>query len=131
MATLNKSWRYLPPLLMATGQALGGLTPFWNPTNAVRAFGLPDRIATSRAAHLGFMVYGARATIIGVAMWISFFRGEYGVVDTLMALNLYGCAVDAYVSWVEGQNEKAWFRGLLGVFVGGWGLLGLTAGGEL
>jgi hypothetical protein len=113
---------------MATGQAFGGLTPFLNPTKAIRAFGLPDRIATARPAHLGFMVYGSRATIIGLAMWISYLRGRLRTVDTLMALNFYGCAVDAYVSWSEGEVGKAWFRGLLGVFVGFWGLRGITAG---
>jgi hypothetical protein len=114
---------------MATGQAVGGLTPFWDPAGAIRAFGLPERIATARPAQLGFMIYGSRATIIGVAMWISYLRRDPQTVDTLMMLNLYGCAVDAYVSWSEGEIGKAWFRGLLGVFVGGWGLLGLTAGG--
>lgn len=114
---------------MATGQALGGLTPFWNPEAAIRGFGLPDRIATAHPAHLGFMVYGSRATIIGTGMWIFYLRGHLRSVDTLMALNFYGCAVDGYVSWLEGEYGKAWFRGFLAVFVGGWGLLGLTAGG--
>ncbi|RDW57624.1 hypothetical protein BP6252_13706 [Coleophoma cylindrospora] len=122
-------WRHLPPLLMATGQALGGLMPFWNPAEGIRAFGLPERIATAQPAHLGFMVYGARATIIGVAMWIFYLRRQLRSVDTLMALNAYGCAVDGYVSWLEGETGKAWLRGLLAVFVGGWGFLGLTAGG--
>lgn len=116
---------------MATGQAFGGITPFLDPTGAIRAFGLPDRIATARPAHLGFMVYGSRATIIGVAMWISYLKGRLRTVDTLMALNFYGCAVDAYVSWLEGETGKAWFRGLLGIFVGSWGLWGVTAGGGL
>ncbi|RFU27840.1 hypothetical protein B7463_g8495, partial [Scytalidium lignicola] len=120
-------WRHIPPLLIATGQAIGGLTPFWNPAAAIRAFGLPERIATAQPAQLSFMIYGSRATIIGAAMWISYLRGNLRTVDTLMMLNLYGCAVDAYVSWLEGEIGKAWFRGLLAVFVGGWGFLGLTS----
>jgi hypothetical protein len=128
MSSFNP-WRHSVPLIMATGQGLGGLMPFWNPTNAIRAFGLSDRIATAQPAHLGFMVYGSRATIIGTAMWISYLRGNLGTVDTLMALNFYGSAVDAYVCWLEGETGKAWFRGLLAVVVGGWGLLGITAGG--
>ena len=130
MASFNP-WRHIPPLVIATGQALGGLMPFWNPADAIRAFGLPERIAIAQPAQLSFMIYGSRATIIGGAMWIFYLRGHLRSVDTLMALNLYGCAVDAYVSWLEGEFGKAWFRGLLGVFVGGWGLLGLTAGGLL
>lgn len=46
-------------------------------------------------------------------MWISYLRRDAQTVDTLMMLNLYGCAVDAYVSSLEGEIGKAWFRGLL------------------
>lgn len=48
-----------------------------------------------------------------------------------MSLLLYGCTADAYVCWLEGETGKACFRGVLGVLVGGWGLLGITAGGGL
>jgi hypothetical protein len=128
MASFNP-WRHIPPLVMATGQAVGGLMPLWNPAGAIRTFGLPERIATAQPAQLTFMIYSSRATVIGVAMWISYLRGHLRVVDTLMALLLYGCAVDAYACWLEGEIGRTWFRGLLGVFVGGWGLLGITAGG--
>lgn len=103
--------------------------PFFNGPSAVRAFGLPEHIATAHPAHVAFMVYGARASIIGTVMWVFYLRGQYRSVDTLMALLFYGCATDAYVSWSEGAGGHAWFRGLLGVVVGGWGALGVTAGG--
>jgi hypothetical protein len=124
-------WRHIPPLCMATGQAIGGLMPFWTPAGAIRTFGLPERIATAQPAQLTFIMYSSRATTIGVAMWIFYLRGHLRAVDTFMALLLYGCAVDAYACWLEGEIGRAWFRGLLGLFVGGWGLLGLTAGGAL
>lgn len=122
--------RHLLPLLFATGQAAGGLMPFWDGAAAIRAFGLPERIATARPAQLGFMVYGSRASIIGTAVWISYLRGHLETVDTLLALCFYGSSVDAYVCWLEGETRKTWFRGLLAVVVGGWGLLGVTAGGS-
>lgn len=103
--------------------------PLWNAENAIRTFGLPERIATAQPAQLTFMMYSSRATVIGTAMWISYLRGNLRTVDTLMALLLYGGAVDAYACWLAGETGKAWFRGLLGAFVGGWELLGLTAGG--
>jgi len=63
-------------------------------------------------------------------MWISYLRGHYRTVDTLMALNSYGSATDGYVCWLEGEIGKAWFRGLLALFLG-WGLLGVTTGGRV
>jgi hypothetical protein len=129
MASL-KPWRHIPPLLIATGQAVGGLMPLWDPAAAIRTFGLPERMATAYPAQVSFMIYGSRATIIGVAMWISYLRSHYRTVDTLMALNFYGSATDAYVCWLEGEVGKAWFRGLLALFLGGWGLLGVTTGGR-
>jgi hypothetical protein len=123
------SWRHVPALGMATGKAFGGLMPLFNPENGIRTFGLPERIATSREAQVAFTLFGSCETMIGAAMWIFYLRGQLGAVDTLMAVLFYGGAVDAYALWKQGEVEKAWFRGLLGVFVGGWGLLGLTAGG--
>lgn len=102
--------------------------PLWDPAGAIRLFGLSERIATTQAAQLTFMIYSSRATIIGMAMWISYLRGQLRTVDTLMALIFYGAAVDAYACWLEGEIGSAWFRGLTGVVVGGWGLLGVTAG---
>lgn len=103
--------------------------PFFNPANAIRTFGLPERIAASQPAQLTFMLYSSRATVIGTAMWISYLRGNLRTVDTLMALLLYGCSVDAYACYLAGEKKKAWFRGLMGGFVGVWGLLGVTGGG--
>jgi hypothetical protein len=123
------TWRHVPALGMATGKAFGGLMPLFNPENGIRTFGLPESIATSREAQVAFTLFGSCETMIGAAMWIFYLRGQLEAVDTLMAVLFYGGAVDAYALWRQGEVGKAWFRGLLGVFVGGWGLLGLTAGG--
>jgi hypothetical protein len=105
--------------------------PFWDPTRAMRTFGLPERIVMAKPAQVVFPIYSARATIIGTAMWISYLRGHLQTVDMLMGLNFYGAFVDAYISWREGKVGNAWFRGSVGVFIGVWGLLNLTAGGQL
>ncbi|KAH8598313.1 hypothetical protein B0O99DRAFT_506524 [Bisporella sp. PMI_857] len=123
-------WRHIPPLLIGTGQGLGGLMPFWNPARAIGEFGLPPRIQSSQPAQQTFTIYAARSSIIGAAIWISYFRGRFRTVDLLMALNAYGAAVDAYICFTEGEVGRAWFRGLMGVFVGAWGLLGITSGGS-
>lgn len=130
MAFFNP-YRHTVPLLMATGKTFGGLMPFWNPENAIRGWGLPERIATVQPVQLTFLLFGSRETMIGAVMWIAYLRGHLRTVDTMMAALLYVEAADAYVCWKAGEVGKAWFRGLLGTLVGGWGLLGLTAGGAL
>jgi hypothetical protein len=103
--------------------------PFWDPAGAIRLFGLSERIAVAQPAQLSFMIYSSRATTIGAAMWIFYLRGNLKAVDTLMALLFYASQVDAYACWLEGEIGSAWFRGLTGLFVGGWGFLGVTASG--
>lgn len=102
--------------------------PLWNPAGAIRAFGLSERFATSAEAQACFTVYGSRMTMIGVAMWIFYLRGDFEAVNTILALvGGYCSAVDAYICWREGIPGKAVFRGTAGLLVGGWGMLGLMA----
>ncbi|KAJ9133677.1 hypothetical protein NKR23_g10548 [Pleurostoma richardsiae] len=120
-------WRHIPALVEATGKSLGGLTPFFNPAGAIRAYGLPEHIAASPAAQVCIAIYGSRDTVLGLATWVFYLRGQLRAVDTIMALLLYTGAVDAYICWKQGQVGTAWFRGLIGTFFGIWGLMGLTA----
>jgi hypothetical protein len=110
---------------------IGAVMPLWNPQGAIRAFGFPERIATSQPAQACFTVYGARATCLGMAIWIFYLQGKLQAVDTILALQSYATAVDAYVCWREGVPQKALLRALAGVLVGGWGLLGLTSRGSV
>ncbi|KAM5349469.1 hypothetical protein ACJ41O_005974 [Fusarium nematophilum] len=120
---------HIPPLFIATAFTLGGLLPFWNPSRAMREYGLPDRIATSQTAHTPFAIYGSRVSILGVAMWTFYLRGDFRSLDTIMGLLLGAGVADGYLCWKEGVPGRGWFRFLSSAVVGGWGLLGLSARG--
>jgi hypothetical protein len=122
---------HVPPLLAATAMTIGAIMPFWDPEGAIRLFGLPERIATSQPAQACFTLYGARATCLGMAIWIFYLQGKLKSADTILALQGYVAAVDAYICWQEGVPKKAIFRALVGVIVGGWGALGLTSRGSI
>lgn len=110
---------------------IGAVLPLWNPERAIRMFGFPERIATSQPAQACFAVYGARATCLGMAIWVFYLQGKLQAVDTILALQSYVMAVDTYVCWKEGVPKKAVFRAVTGILVGGWGLLGLTSGASI
>jgi len=117
---------HIPVLLAATTMSVGAVVPLWNPVAAIRAYGLPDRIAKSPAAHACFKAYGARSTCFGAAIWIFYLQGKLDAVDTILALQAYAGAVDAWVCYSEGVPRTAFSRAVAGLLVGGWGLLGLT-----
>ncbi|KAK5045323.1 hypothetical protein LTR84_009429 [Exophiala bonariae] len=118
---------HIPPLLAASAMGIGALMPLWNPRAAIRAFGFPERIAISEPAQACFTVYGARSTCLGAAIWIFYLQGKMQAVDTILALQIYTTAVDAYICWREGVPQKAVMRVFAGVLVGGWGISGLTS----
>jgi hypothetical protein len=118
---------HIPPLLIATSLTIGGMMPFWNPEGAIRAFGLPDRIAVSKPAQSCFTVYSSRATVHGAAIWILYLRGNLSAVDTLLSVLIYATAIDGYVCWKEGVRGSAVFRMTAGFIVSGWGLFNLTS----
>ena len=118
-------WHILP-LFVATAHAVGGLFPFWDPVWAIREFGLPQRIAVSQPAHQAFVINGSRSTIIGVIIWVLYLQDNLGAVDMIMSLMIYAGAVDCYICWQEGVKGMGIFRGMSGLVIGGWGLLGLS-----
>ena len=119
---------HIIPLVLATVFTFGSMMPLFNPTGAIRAFGLPEHIAMSPQAHACFTVYGSRMSALGMAIWIFYLKGNFEAVDTILALIGWYCgAVDGYVCWQQGVPGKAIFRMTAGFLVGGWGMLGLTA----
>lgn len=120
--------RHIPPLFIASAFTLGGLLPFWKPDRAIREYGLPGHIATSRAAHTTFAIYGSRVTIMGALMWNFYLRGDFGALDTCMAVLFWAGVADGYLCWKEGAVGSAWFRLLSSVAVSSWGLFGMTSG---
>jgi hypothetical protein len=119
--------QHVPALLAATAMTIGAVMPLWTPDAAIRAFGLPDRIATSKPAQACFVLYGARSACLGLAVWVFVLQNQFAAADTILALQGYVAAVDAYVCWREGVPQKAVARIVFGVLVAGWGALGLTS----
>lgn len=120
---------HIPPLFIATAFTLGGLLPLYAPRRAMLEYGLPERIAAAPAAHTPFAIYGSRTTILGVALWIFYLRGQLREVDTLLGLLVGAGAVDGYLCWKEGVPGQGVFRFVSGLLVGGWGLFGLSSRG--
>jgi hypothetical protein len=129
MASLNlpafSAW-HIPPLFIATTFTLGGLLPFFNPRRAMREFGLPESLASSPAAHTPFAVYGSRMTLLGMALWTFYLRGDLRAIDTIMSLLLVAGVADGYVCWKEGVPGQGIFRFLSSIALATWGLLGVT-----
>ncbi|KAL4951178.1 hypothetical protein BDW69DRAFT_170679 [Aspergillus filifer] len=118
---------HVPPLFVATATTLGGLSPFFNAEAAIKEFGLPDRIATSKPAQSAWILKCGRITALGLAIWTFYAQGKLEEVDTIMAIMGYVGLVDGYVCWKEGVPGKAVFRLVSGLVISGWGFAGLTS----
>jgi hypothetical protein len=53
---------HILPLLLGTTFTVGGAWPLWNTPDAIKAYGLPERIQDSMEAQAAFTVYGSRMT---------------------------------------------------------------------
>jgi hypothetical protein len=73
-------------------------------------------------------INGGRNIALGLAIWLLYRQGKLDAVDTVMGCVGITGLVDGWVCWNEGVIKKAWFRAVFGVFVGGWGVLGMTSG---
>jgi hypothetical protein len=121
--------RHLPGLLVASTMTFGGMWPFFNAPAAMLEFGLPARIATAPTSFPVFVVGNARTTSIGLMTFYFYSRGQFDVVDVIMAIGGAYCGlVDSYVVWREGKPGKAVFRLVASGFLSAWGFLGLTQG---
>jgi hypothetical protein len=119
---------HIPSLFVATALAFGGMVPLFAPEAAIREMGLPLRLAKSVEAQSIMTLGMGRTSVIGFALWTFYLKSKFEEVDTLLAiLGAYLGAIDAWVCWKEGVVGKAWFRGLSGVVIAGWGWAGMTA----
>lgn len=117
---------HIVPLFVATATTLGGLMPFFNAEHAIREFGLPPRIAESKAAQSVMILKCGRITALGLALCTFYAQGKLAEFDTILAILGYVGLVDGYVCWKEGVPGKAVFRLVSGVVISAWGFLGLT-----
>ncbi|KAK0381875.1 hypothetical protein CPAR01_05489 [Colletotrichum paranaense] len=120
--------RHIFPLFVATTTTFGGLLALFNPAGSIRAFGLPDSIASSPTAHATFSLSSARTSVIGLLIYTFYARGDFGAIDTvLLTSGLYCGIVDGYVCYKEGEPVKALLRILSSWAVGLYGGLGITS----
>lgn len=109
--------------------AFGGMWPMVDPRGAMRDFGFPDRIADKPEAAPVMVTGNARTTVLGILMLLFYSRGQFGILDTFLAVTgAYAGVVDSYVVWREGRPRQAVFRLLSSGFLSVWGVLGWTAG---
>jgi hypothetical protein len=119
---------HLPTLFVASALTFGGMVPIFNAEAAIREMGLPPRISKSKEAQAMMILGMGRTTTIGLALWTFYLKSKFEEVDTLLLiLGAYLGAIDAYICWKEGVPGKAWFRGLSGLVIAGWGWCGMTA----
>lgn len=119
--------RHILPLLIATTTTFGGIWPIFNAPSSMLEFGLPAHIARSPTAASPFILCSARTTTIGLMLFTFYARGEYAVVDTILAIiGGYLGIVDSAVWWKEGIKGKAIFRACSCVVIAGWGWFGMT-----
>ncbi|KAH9905656.1 hypothetical protein F4778DRAFT_779048 [Xylariomycetidae sp. FL2044] len=121
--------RHLPFLFAATSATLSGAWTLYDTRVALLAFGLPERVAGSRAAGTAITVGHARTTSLGLCMWTFYLRGDLAACDTVLAIFLaWTGIVDSYVVWREGHPGKAVLRALGSALLSYAGFVGFTAG---
>lgn len=124
--------RHIPALFSATAMCLGGMWSLFGgdaPRNAMVEYGIPERIANMPETWPAFMGISGRTTVIGILMYVFYFRRRYDVVDTIMTvMGFYLAAVDPYVLWGLASKEWCVFRGVSTFAIGLMGYYGLTAG---
>jgi hypothetical protein len=119
--------RHIPVLLVATSTTFGGAAAIPFPAWAIRAFGLPERFEQAPMAQSCFTLASTRTSCLGILIYIFMARGQYDVIDTILALvGFYLGVVDAWICWKEKVPKMAVFRIVSSFCVGAWGLLGMT-----
>ncbi|KAF1980347.1 hypothetical protein BU23DRAFT_522398 [Bimuria novae-zelandiae CBS 107.79] len=120
---------HLPALFIITTTTLGSAAALLNTPWCMREFGLPERLVRSREAQSVFLLNNGRTFTIGVLLAVFYLRGEYEVVDTILAAvgGILG-VTDAVVVWKEGMKRMAVFRLGMSWTLAGWGWCGGTEG---
>ncbi|KAB8073003.1 hypothetical protein BDV29DRAFT_158025 [Aspergillus leporis] len=122
------TFRHSLPLSVATTTTFGGLIPFFDAEYAIRAFGLPQRVAISKPAQSVMITGTARTTAIGLALFTFYSQAKLEEVDTILIILGYVGLADGYVCWREGVPDKAVFRTVSGLVIAACGWFGMTAG---
>jgi hypothetical protein len=93
------------------------------------SFGLPAHIADVPATWPLFKIAQAHTTVLGLILYIFYFRGELESVDTVLGVSsAYAALIDAHVLYSTGEVSSAVVQLLLTGSFAVWGLMGMTAG---
>ena len=126
---MSFSLRHIPALFQATAFVVGGALPYFNPRQAILAFGLPEQIASSPPAQLYSTVDGSRVITLGVLLWLFYLQGNLAAVDTILIC--IGSILGGLTGWInykDGSMNMAIAHAVAGVFYTGWGWFGMTEG---
>ncbi|KAK3689723.1 hypothetical protein B0T22DRAFT_462099 [Podospora appendiculata] len=122
------SLRHVPALTIASTTTFGGLWPMFDAKGAMLELGFPLHIANTPATYPVMIQGQTRTTILGLLLFIFYYRGKFAEVDTILAvLGAYGGVVDSFLVWNGGNKRWAAFRLVFSWLVSAWGLAGLTA----
>jgi hypothetical protein len=124
MSLYPKSPYHILPLLIGTTISIAGFPAYFNLPGAIRYFGLPERIASSPAAHSPWILYTSRIQAVGMMLLVFYAQGNYQAVDTVMCFMPAFAAMDVWVVVREGVPQRAWMRATVGLVCGVYGALG-------
>ncbi|KAI0869679.1 hypothetical protein GGS24DRAFT_493561 [Hypoxylon argillaceum] len=120
---------HIPAIIVATTMMFGGMWPAFDPRGSMLEFGFPSRIANSPEAGPVMVIGQARGTVVGLLMFIFYYRRQFYLLDTFMAVTgAYTGIMDSYVVWKQGNPRFALFRLIISGFISALGFFGWTAG---
>ncbi|RYP56098.1 hypothetical protein DL771_012161 [Monosporascus sp. 5C6A] len=120
--------RHIPALFSATTTTLGGMLAMFHARATMLSFGLPAHIANVPVTWPVWVIGQAHASIIGILIFIFYFRRQLDIVDIILGVSSgYAALVDSYVVWSQGEAAKAALRLIVTGLFCAWGLAGLTS----
>lgn len=106
--------RHIPALFSATTTTVGGMMSIFYTRSTMLSFGLPAHIANTDATWPVWVIAQAHTTVMGLLLFIFYFRGQLDVVDIVLGVSsAYAALIDSYIIYSEGEVAHAVIRLLL------------------
>lgn len=103
MPFLGLPLRHLPPLFIGFSVTIACSISYFDIAAGIRAYGLPERIASSPSALSPSLLYVNRMQTVGMMILAFYYaKGEYAAVDTVMSFVGVHAIADVYVCRKEG-----------------------------
>jgi hypothetical protein len=120
--------RHVPALFGATTTTFGGMVSIFYPRSTMLSFGLPAHIADIDATWPVWVIGQAHTTVIGILIFIFYFRRQLDVIDIILGVSsAYAALIDSYVIYNQGEVTQAAVRLVLTGSFAVWGLTGMTS----